>query len=210
MRAIESTFVPVFTVPDEVMDGAYYELEIGDHFGKSLFRWCSQQLPSSPWHPLENIADKVIAIVPDEPQPLPLFVAAARNLKPVASEPAALDQLETPDEKSDMVDTEEIPKRAPYTLAERKLQPFENLATGLAHGERYAGSPAACDVCKTQLAHRRFMIDGNTQPGGCMWACMCAECFLKIGEGIGWGKGQLYTQLENGDWLMTAGFRPED
>jgi putative AlgH/UPF0301 family transcriptional regulator len=39
---------------------------------------------------------------------------------------------------------------------------------------------------------------------------MCAECFLKMGEGIGWGKGQLYTQLEKGDWLMTAGCRPED
>ncbi len=115
----------------------------------------------------------------------------------------------SPEEISEAPDAER-PKCEPCNAAERRLQPFEDLAKGLAHGEIYAGSPDACDICNTPLAGHRFMIDGNTQPGGCMWACMCARCFQKTGEGIGWGQGQLYTQLENGDWLMTAGFRPEE
>ncbi len=56
LREIENTLVPVYSEPGPVIDGAYYELEIGDYSGKSRFRWCSRQLPSSPWLPLDQIA----------------------------------------------------------------------------------------------------------------------------------------------------------
>jgi hypothetical protein len=29
------------------------------------------------------------------------------------------------------------------------------------------------------------------------------------GEGIDYGKGQLYTQMDNDEWLMTGGFPPQ-
>jgi hypothetical protein len=101
-----------------------------------------------------------------------------------------------------------VPKFEPVDEAERTLLAIEDLSHGIAHDEEYANAPEKCDLCGVSLEDRRFMVDGNTEPGGCLWACMCAKCALRKGEGIGWGKGQLYTQLEPGRWLMTAGFPP--
>jgi len=112
-------------------------------------------------------------------------------------------------ESGETVD-EERPQCEPQNPAETKLLPLEQFQEGLAQNEIYFNAPEQCDVCKTTLTGKRFMVDGNFEPGGCLWGCMCAKCFLKVGEGIGWGKGQLYTKLKNGEWLMTAGFRPAD
>jgi hypothetical protein len=38
---------------------------------------------------------------------------------------------------------------------------------------------------------------------------MCPKCHQSGGSGFGDGKGQLYTKMEKGKWLMTYGF-PED
>lgn len=100
------------------------------------------------------------------------------------------------------------PKYEATDEAEVQVSAHEDLRKGLQHKETYACPPTHCDFCKTPFLGKRFMIDGNTQRGGVMWACMCASCFLRHGEGLGWGKGQLYTQLDNGKWLMTAGFSP--
>ena len=96
----------------------------------------------------------------------------------------------------------------PTDDAERRLLKCEKWAEGVEREETYARASEDCDICGIPLAGKRFMVDGNTQLGGCMWACMCASCFFKTGEAIGWGKGQLYTQMENGKWLMTGGFPP--
>jgi len=385
LREIENTLVPVYSEPGPVIDGTYYELGIGDDSGRSLFRWCSRQLPSAPWLPLDQITQRIIATVPDTPLPLPLFVAAAeRNSKHDKPTPAKviLDKVvaflqgmeatlsgdDTPlatvwDEIKEQVQNEKSycwdayeqtmrslidgyieeahkscgvelpphfdededdlneeyywmliarageetieyepfdfeyyckpvqdftvygkvlkrtgmdtfeanafsiaapngefgqvyaseaectlskeefefarqhgwpvewedptgeilppeansedtaalrPKCEPRNDAEIKLMRFENLAVGLQHDDIYFNAPEVCDICKKPLADKRFMIDGNFKPGGCLWGCMCARCFLEVGEGIGWGRGQLYTHLENGEWLMTAGFCPED
>jgi len=41
-------------------------------------------------------------------------------------------------------------------------------------------------------------------------ATMCAGCFFGRGTEIECGEGQLYTQMEDGTWLMTGGFPPSD
>ena len=98
------------------------------------------------------------------------------------------------------------PKIDPTDDAEIRLLEHEQWDAGVQRGDTYANPSGTCNICKTSLAKKRFMVDGNIQPGGCMWACMCASCFFKRGEAIAWGKGQLYTQLESGKWLMTGGF----
>lgn len=208
----KTMIIPVFSDPVVIDSGVYYELEIRGAFGKSLFRWPSSLTAESPWLPLEIIVGKIIAIVPDTPQPLPLFAAAARKLEGNAADkaPSACDEPETPVENADNGATGRKPQCEPQNPAEAKLLPLEQLQEGLAQDEIYFNAPEQCDVCKTTLTDKRFMVDGNFKPGGCLWGCMCAKCFLKVGEGIGWGKGQLYTKLENGEWLMTAGFRPAD
>jgi hypothetical protein len=52
------------------------------------------------------------------------------------------------------------------------------------------------------------MIDGGVRPSG-VWACMCADCFAVRGQGLGWGRGQLYLRWED-KWLLVAGFLPEE
>jgi hypothetical protein len=98
------------------------------------------------------------------------------------------------------------PKYDPVDDSEKKLQSYENLEEGLRRSETYANPSDTCDICGKSFANRRFMIDGSLKEQRLMWACMCSCCFLTQGEGIGWGKGQLYTQLDNDEWLMTAGF----
>lgn len=70
----------------------------------------------------------------------------------------------------------------------------------------FSPPPTHCDLCRRSLSKDKYMIDGAVKDlGG--WACMCAECFDKRGEKIGWGHGQLYLRSENG-WLTVAGFPP--
>lgn len=67
----------------------------------------------------------------------------------------------------------------------------------------YTNPPEACDICGEPLKNRRFMIDGKVR-GHSVWACMCSDCFLEMGEGIAWGKGQLYQQDTHG-WRLVGG-----
>ena len=46
----------------------------------------------------------------------------------------------------------------------------------------------ACDFCRQAFSKKRLYVDGAIQ-GSLMWANMCASCFLKRGQGIGWEKG---------------------
>jgi hypothetical protein len=49
------------------------------------------------------------------------------------------------------------------------------------------------------------MIDGKLR-NSFEFGLMCASCHNKVGVGFGEGKGQLYTHLTNGQWIMTFGF----
>jgi hypothetical protein len=55
------------------------------------------------------------------------------------------------------------------------------------------------------LDERGIFVDGKVR-NSFEWANMCALCFEKHGEGIGWGRGQLYALQPNGDWRLVAGF----
>lgn len=69
--------------------------------------------------------------------------------------------------------------------------------------------PDQCAFCKADVAHRKYYVDGKLK-GNAMWANMCSRCFHAKGEGIGWGRGQLYQRQRNGDWIMVAGGPPND
>lgn len=68
--------------------------------------------------------------------------------------------------------------------------------------EYYADPPQVCNICDGPFDG--IMIDGTTKPYG-TWANMCAACFHEHGYGLGTGKGQQYTQQEDGRWLKTGG-----
>ncbi len=81
-------------------------------------------------------------------------------------------------------------------------------------------SPERCDLCHQSLAGHRFMIDGEISrsrqmpiPGAQTmgeWGYMCAKCFAARGVGIKWGTGQLYQRNSAGEWVLVAGFQPEE
>ena len=63
--------------------------------------------------------------------------------------------------------------------------------------------PSECDHCAVALADCQWFVDGRAPHGG--WASMCAKFFLIDGHSIGWGKGQLYLNVSDGNWRLVAG-----
>lgn len=96
----------------------------------------------------------------------------------------------------------------PLTQAEQELMAAADVARGLEEGE-FCLPPESCDFCGEDLSNHRLFVDGRLR-GQIAWGNMCAECFTRNGEGIGWGRGQLYQRQSDGEWLMVAGFRPPD
>lgn len=75
----------------------------------------------------------------------------------------------------------------------------------LQEGKKYFdGAPNECDLCHCPFDEEKYMIDGKIQ-GNTAWAYMCADCFKMLGEGIEYGKGQLYMRDE-GKWVLVGGF----
>lgn len=69
--------------------------------------------------------------------------------------------------------------------------------------------PDECDLCGVSFKDRRYMVDtslAKVQMNN-HWGCVCAGCFFEYKLEIGWGKAQLYTHLENGKWILTAGYK---
>lgn len=64
--------IPAFPAFPDVCDGLYFELEVGGFCGKSAFRWVSALIPSSPWMPLERLAEMIVSLIPAEPPPVVL------------------------------------------------------------------------------------------------------------------------------------------
>lgn len=94
------------------------------------------------------------------------------------------------------------------TEAERRLMTIADVEEGLRQEQYYLNPSDNCGLCDSSLEERHLFVDGCLR-GQLIWSIMCAECFSRNGEGIGWGKGQLYQRQADGDWLMIAGFRPE-
>ncbi|MCX6913947.1 MAG: hypothetical protein NT167_12995 [Verrucomicrobia bacterium] len=72
------------------------------------------------------------------------------------------------------------------------------------------GNKAAPDYARTMAIGPRNCGAPGRLRGQITFACMCAECFLENGEGIGWGKGQIYQKQPGGEWLTVAGFPPKE
>jgi len=70
-------------------------------------------------------------------------------------------------------------------------------------------NPESCDICSTSLVESIFFIDGALK-GDTLWANMCPKCFYSSGQGLGFGKGQLYMKQPGGKRVMSAGFPPEE
>ena len=68
----------------------------------------------------------------------------------------------------------------------------------------YADGAMNCDRCACDLNLRGLYVDGRLR-GDLMWSNMCVNCFGDVGEGIGWGNGQLYARQPEGQWLLVAG-----
>lgn len=66
-----------------------------------------------------------------------------------------------------------------------------------------------CGICGSDLSMHGLHVDGRLR-GDLMWSNMCVDCFKRVGEGIGSGKGQLYARQPNGDWRLVAGWETEE
>lgn len=92
--------------------------------------------------------------------------------------------------------------------ANRVLDETADVERGLQVRAFFINAPDNCDLCGCPFSEEKYMIDGSVRPSG-GWACMCASCSADRGQGLGWGRGQLYLRQEN-RWLLVAGFPPEE
>src|SRR5262249_32280646 len=63
--------------------------------------------------------------------------------------------------------------------------------------------PSTCDICNSAISSHGFFVDGLTDVGA--WAHMCAHCYIRQGQGIGSGVGQLYQAVRGSRWRLVAG-----
>lgn len=70
----------------------------------------------------------------------------------------------------------------------------------------HASSVQNCDFCGCDLERHGLFVDGRLRCD-LMWGNLCGACFASRGEGIGWGKGQLYARQADGSWRMVAGWK---
>lgn len=96
-----------------------------------------------------------------------------------------------------------IPFCEPQNEFERRIYEYESLAR--TEEITFLDPPGQCDLCDTSFENMRFMVDTCLERNRNPWGCICAECFFKHELEIGWGKGQLFTHLKKGEWLLTAG-----
>ena len=87
-------------------------------------------------------------------------------------------------------------KRLAVQINEEDVERFE---------PQYSYGARCCDICKADLKKGGTYVDGKIRDDA-GWANMCAPCFEKLGESIGWGVGQLYAQQPDGKWRLVAGF----
>ena len=117
-------------------------------------------------------------------------------------------QSNTPAEEADTEDarTDDTP---PFIVAEQALAKYSDISEGRKREDYHHNPPETCDICGCALNERNLFVDGRLK-GSLGWANMCAECFRRKGEGIGWGEGQLFAKQSNGEWLLTGGFESKE
>jgi hypothetical protein len=98
---------------------------------------------------------------------------------------------------------------APIDASEEQLASTVDPAEVDANEPRYAYGVQNCGSCGCTLNKRGLFVDGRLR-GDLMWGNMCGPCFDGQGEGIGWGKGQLYACQPDGSWRMVAGWKSPD
>lgn len=125
---------------------------------------------------------------------------------------SVLDEDEDDDESNevdDSVTSDDATTVEPCDDSEQVLSKQADEATGRRLGDKCRDAPSQCDLCDRGFAYRKFWVDGSLR-NDAGWANMCSHCFLKMGEGLGWGRGQLRSRQPNGEWLLVAGFAPTD
>lgn len=69
----------------------------------------------------------------------------------------------------------------------------------------FAGPSHSCDLCGASFNNKRLMLDACLDGEKNAWGCICSRCFIKYSYKMGPGKGQMFTHLQSGEWLLTAG-----
>ena len=110
------------------------------------------------------------------------------------------------EEESEDVDHPILPESA-WDHAEVKLTSLFELASLHSENPQFAYGKTTCDFCGCNLLQKELMVDGRLK-GELRWADMCAECFLSKGDGIGWGRGQIFKREFGEKWRMVAGGPP--
>lgn len=93
--------------------------------------------------------------------------------------------------------------------SELRLAEISDLTEGEKRDEWHSDPPDSCDYCSKGMSESVFFVDGKVRDG-IQWANMCPDCFFVHGEAVRWGAGQLYQQVRPNEWLMVAGFPPDD
>jgi hypothetical protein len=94
----------------------------------------------------------------------------------------------------------------PLDAAEKRLAAMIDPAEVDANEAQHAYNAENCGSCGCLLSDRGLFVDGRLR-GQPVWGNMCANCFESKGDGIGWGRGQLYARQSSGSWRFVAGFR---
>src|SRR5260370_190281 len=89
----------------------------------------------------------------------------------------------------------------PWDESERLLEKYVDEVKGQAYDQDASGAADTCDLCGRSFNDRKYLIDGRMRVD-LIWACMCSNCFLQRGAGIGWGQGQLFARRLDGEWLL--------
>lgn len=71
----------------------------------------------------------------------------------------------------------------------------------------FNGQPSYCDLCGASFEKKLFLFDICLNENSNPWGYVCSECFCKGNLKIGWGKGQLFTRLEDDSWLLIDGYQ---
>jgi len=97
---------------------------------------------------------------------------------------------------------------SPCSRSEQALESYVDFDTACSENVKVLEAPGNCDLCNVPFEERKFWIDAKLK-NRLLWGNMCSDCFLRRGEGIAWGKGQLFARMLSSEWLMVAGFTPE-
>ena len=134
---------------------------------------------------------------------------AKYSIEVIDPENESLEDEDVEEESEESLDDTNVFSLSTVDAAEKLIIQEVDLTRVLRQEPQYAYGVEICDHCQCDLSQRGLFIDGKNC-GEMTWANMCVACFNVCGEGIGWGRGQLYARQPNGDWRMIAGFRPRE